>query len=157
MNNKGFAISGILYSILILFLMLLLSLLSVLITRINRLTELVNEVNAEVEDVGCASSAASCKGTIEYNSDIADSNTLYTTKVRGKYTLKINDSDECFMYLPKNISLIVEDGKIKYIKPNDEGVIDVTSGDKIEVVGHRCGSSVNKFTVTKINSSFYND
>ena len=156
MNNKGFAISGILYSILLLFLMLLLSLLHVLITRINRLTSLVEKVNSDVEDIGCASSdPSSCTGDLVYDPEYGDSDTFFTTKIRGKYTLKINDSDECFMYLPKNISLIVEDGKIKYIKPNDEGVIDVTSGDKIEVVGHRCGSSINKFNVTKINSSFY--
>ena len=45
LNNKGFAITGILYFVLIMFLMIISSLLLVLKTRINRLTDLNDTIN----------------------------------------------------------------------------------------------------------------
>ena len=155
MNNKGFAISGILYGVLMLFLMLLLSLLNVLVTRINRLTSLVNEVNNSVEDIRCASSDSSCPNRIYYDDELNDSDTLYTTKVRGKYILKVNNSIECSLYLPKNISLVVDNRQIKYVKSVD-GVIDIHGSVKNVINGSNCGTNVNKFKVVKIYSSTYN-
>ena len=49
LNNKGFAITGILYFVLIMFLMIISSLLLVLKTRINRLTDLNTTINEEEE------------------------------------------------------------------------------------------------------------
>ena len=48
LNNKGFAITGILYFVLIMFLMIISSLLLVLKTRINRLTDLNDTINGGI-------------------------------------------------------------------------------------------------------------
>ena len=52
MNNKGFAVSGIIYSILILFLLLLFSILSIMGARKMVLDKLKNDVMNELNDDG---------------------------------------------------------------------------------------------------------
>lgn len=159
MNNKGFAISGILYGVFLLFLMLLLSLLHVLVVKINRLTTLAEEVNSNVENVGCVGDVAdSCASELVYDTSLGDGESIFTTKVRGKYTIKVNDSTNCSLYLPKNITLVIDNKQIKYIKPDDgSGVINVNEGTKNVIDGNTCGTNIDKFEVIKVNSSIYND
>lgn len=86
MNNKGFAIIGILYTILILFLMIMLSVLAGLNTRKNFMEKSISSfqddyLGSNVND-GYVSSANSSK----------------TAPVTGKYVFS-NDSLECYAYL----------------------------------------------------------
>lgn len=146
MNNKGFAISGMLYGILLLFMMVLLSLLYVLVTRINRLTTLVDEVNASVEN-------------IDYKdvSENIDTTNYYITDYRGKYEMKVNNSNTCYAYLPKNILLKINNGIISYSLADETGQINVNNNDNLKslsLIG--CSNSgVNNVTITKIYSSIF--
>lgn len=155
MNNKGFAISGILYGILILFLMVLLSILHALVIRINSLTDIVEEVNSIVEDNG-------------KTTDIAyDNDTQFLTKVRGKYIIKLiklnDENNTCYAYLPKNILLIINDNKLKYIKPDSRGTInldDMNNYSDLNLFNNSvsCNNdNITKFEITEIYSSIYNN
>ena len=90
MNNKGFAIIGILYTILILFLMIMLSVLAGLNTRKNFMEKSISSFQDDYlgsnVDGGYVSSANSSK----------------TAPVTGKYVFSNNSSDnslECYAYL----------------------------------------------------------
>lgn len=105
LNNKGFAITGILYFVLIMFLMIISSLLLVLKTRINRLTDLNDTINEEVE---------------LKEKDINEEFTSYITSFRGKYIFEITDSagvKTCYSYLPNNALIVLQEGVIKYKIP----------------------------------------
>ena len=105
LNNKGFAITGILYFVLIMFLMIISSLLLVLKTRINRLTDLNDIINEEVE---------------LKEKDINEEFTSYITSFRGKYIFEITDSagvKTCYSYLPNNALIVLQEGVIKYKIP----------------------------------------
>ena len=70
MNNKGFAISGIIYSILILFLLLIFSIISIMGARKMILDKLKNDVMSELNnnDIKCADkSSLICKLYSQYN------------------------------------------------------------------------------------------
>lgn len=104
-NNKGFAITGILYFVLIMFLMIISSLLLVLKTRINRLTDLNTTINEEVE----------LKEKI-----VDEPIDSYITSFRGKYIFEITDSTgvkTCYSYLPNNALIVLQEGAIKYKIP----------------------------------------
>jgi len=49
LNNNGFAITGILYSLLILFVLVMASLLSLLVAKKNRLDVLINDTTTNLE------------------------------------------------------------------------------------------------------------
>lgn len=116
LNNKGFAITGILYFVLIMFLMIISSLLLVLKTRINRLTDLNTTINEEVE----------LKEKI-----VDEPIDSYITSFRGKYIFEITDSEgvkTCYSYLPNNALIVLQEGVIKYKIPtldsNGDYVLD---------------------------------
>lgn len=125
MNNKGFAITGILYGVLLLFLMVLLSLLYVLVTRINRLTTLNEEVKNVVETKNEIT-------TIENNP--TDDKPYYITTMRGKYVININGNTtaDCYAYLPKNILLKINENKLYYLLPNSEGELNVFNTENLQ-------------------------
>lgn len=167
MNNKGFAISGILYGILILFLTVLASILNVLVIRLKDLDEINAEIVSNVEDKGCASIdsvVAPCNVSFTYDNDLRDSETRFTTKVRGKYELEITDSSSgktiCYTYLPKNVMIVVNENKLKYLLPNENGQIDIsnfTEAKDVNLVGSNCANqNISSFIPTKIFSSIYN-
>lgn len=89
MNNKGFAIIGILYTILILFLMIMLSVLAGLNTRKNFMEKSISSFQDDYlgyESLSYVSSANSSK----------------TAPVTGKYVFSNNSSDnslKCYAYL----------------------------------------------------------
>lgn len=146
MNNRGFAISGILYGVLLLFLMVLLSLLYVLVTRINRLTLLVDEVNAQVENK-------------EYKTigEVIDTTNHYITTYRGKYEIKINNTSICYAYLPKDILIKINNNKIVYLLPDANGEIDInnTTGLKELPLIECTNNNITKFNIEKIYSSLF--
>ena len=149
MNNKGFAITGILYGVLLLFLMVLISLLSVLVFRLNRFTTLVDEVSGDMENKNIVASDK----IDEYNANIT-SDGYFQTPYRGKYTFKVNGTTtECYAYLPKNIVIKKVGTSLNYLESDNEGNIDVTQdGTPLTLIG--CTNpSVNSFSIKNIETS----
>lgn len=106
LNNKGFAITSVLYGLLILFILLVGSFLTILTARKNR----VDKITSKIEK-NYYFSHTSDEITIE---DIYTFRAPYT----GKYIF--NNDDNCYIYLAKNdkldkidssiISCSIEDG-----------------------------------------------
>ena len=90
MNNKGFAIIGILYTILILFLMIMLSVLAGLNTRKNFMEKSISSFQDDY------------LGDEISQSYVLSANTYKKAPVTGKYVFSNNSSDnslECYAYL----------------------------------------------------------
>lgn len=90
MNNKGFAIIGILYTILILFLMIMLSVLAGLNTRKNFMEKSISSFQDDY------------LGDAKNSSYVSSANSSKTAPVTGKYVFSNNSSDnslECYAYL----------------------------------------------------------
>lgn len=155
MNNKGFAISGILYGVLILFLTILLSILGIMVDRINRLSALNEEISKSVEEVGYT--------VPDLEEAYKDSTTNFTTKIRGKYEILLNQNsnNKCYAYLPKNIMIYVLDNKLQYATPNEEGKIDLNdlNANNLNLLkedGTPCtNASITSFRVNKVYSTIY--
>lgn len=107
MNNKGFAITGILYTLFVLFLLVLVSVLTGLSARKNSLERSTQGLEE------------SFSGSIEHSSEyITLANQAHIAPVDGKYQFKLNDGElehTCYAYLKKgtdltsNITLIPND------------------------------------------------
>ena len=91
LNNKGFAITSVLYGLLILFVLLVASYLTILTARKNR----VDKITSKIEN-SYYFSHTSNEITID---DISNFKAPYT----GKYILNYNESenDDCYVYLKK--------------------------------------------------------
>lgn len=90
MNNKGFAIIGILYTILILFLMIMLSVLAGLNTRKNFMEKSISSFQDDY------------LGSNVVEGYVSSANSSKTAPVTGKYVFSNNSSDnslECYAYL----------------------------------------------------------
>ena len=105
MNNKGFAITSIIYGLMILFVMVVSSFLSILVGRMNRMDELLEGV---YETVGYEGIRVCDWCTNKFDEE---SKTFVTPK-KGLYDIE----GDCKVYLPKDV--VIVRGEIKY--PNDE-------------------------------------
>ena len=164
LNNKGFAITGILYTVLIMFLLLLSSLLLMLTTRINRLIKLTDSINKEVEnnniiDIGNYDSTSA--GNENKISNPIDGTKYFITSYRGKYEFYINDdnSKTCYSYLPENTLLSISGGILKYKLPTlDESgnyVVDTSNlTDLTDLIIFDCqNQNINRVNFTKVYTS----
>lgn len=95
LNNKGFAITSILYGLLILFVLLIGSYLTILTARKNR----VDKITTKIED-NYYFSHKSDEMTID---DINTFKAPYT----GKYVF--NDNEDCYIYLQKNSTIKIDE------------------------------------------------
>ena len=160
LNNKGFAITGILYTVLIIFLLLLSSLLLMLTTRINRLIRLTDNINKEVENnnVIYISSYTSDSNENKISNPI-DGDKYFITSYRGKYEFTINGGGTCYSYLPENTLLSISDGVLKYKLPSidDSGnyIVDTSNlTDLTELLIFNCqNQNVTQVNFTKIYTS----
>lgn len=117
MNNKGFAITGILYTIFILFIMVLLSILAGLSSR----RSLLEKSMMSLED--------------DYKITDANMNNITGTRApfTGKYIYKRNNNEtECTTYLKKGVSLDLKvSNSVTFIESNcnsinkNELVVDI--------------------------------
>ena len=90
MNNKGFAITSIIYGLMLLFIVIISSFLSILVGRNRRVDELVEGVYETVE-----------YETINVTqADFENEHRAYVTKKRALYNFDIN-GEVCLTYLPK--------------------------------------------------------
>ena len=93
MNNKGFAITGILYTIFILFIMTMLAILSGLNTRMKLLEKSVISFQEDYELTEVTDST-----------DINTMNQQRTALYDGKYVFNTTSSQPCTAYLKKSTS-----------------------------------------------------
>lgn len=98
MNNKGFAITSIIYGLMLLFIVIITSFLSILIGKNRRMDKLVEGVyeSLEYEQITVKSTA------------FENSKNAYVTKEKGLYYFEYND---CLVYLPKSVILVTDSYK----------------------------------------------
>ena len=108
MNNKGFAITGILYGLMLIFILVLTSFLSILVGKNRRIDELEKSVYESVKLSHI---------TIELTDEV--DKYQYTTLSNAIYTIKYSGR-ECNAILPINIVLI--SGNVKSNRVNDDKV-----------------------------------
>lgn len=113
LNNKGFAITAVLYSLLILFLMLFLATIKILNSERNRLEKIANTVET--------SSVYMDKKDI--NEEISKDG-YYVTPYRGKYIFSINDSntDDCYVYLPVYTVVKFSNGQVTFSDNHQQAI-----------------------------------
>ena len=160
LNNKGFAITGILYTVLIMFLLLLSSLLLMLTTRINRLIKLTDSINKEVENTNVISINAYTSDTNENKmSNPIDGDKYFITSYRGKYEFTINNGSTCYSYLPENTLLSINGGVLKYKLPsideNGNYIVDTSNLDNLsELIIFNCqNQNITQVNFTRIYTS----
>jgi len=110
MNNKGFAITGMIYGIMILFLLIISSFMSVLVGRIMRTDALVDEIYE----------------TLKYKEvtiDIASTSFPYVTTKRARYNFT-NGVSNCNLFLPNNTVIAKDSGKLYYLIGGSENILD---------------------------------
>lgn len=129
LNNKGFAITAILYSILILFLLLFLATLKILNTRNDRI-----EKNYESVMKNFTSS-----DEVNINVDLA---TGYSTKYRGRYEIKINEST-VYTYLPAYTLIVIKEEKLTSVSSGGvEKTLMLLNKDNEEIKNENITSAI---------------
>lgn len=103
LNNKGFAITSVLYGLLILFVILVGSYLTILVAKKNRLDTISEEINEKYGFNTCLNKNANSDCTeIESDSPVISCNGSYTADYTGKYIFKDKKSEsQCVTYLEK--------------------------------------------------------
>ncbi len=134
MNNKGFAITGILYGLMVTFILMVLSLLAILSSKKNRLMEITGSIT----------------NTIDFKEEVLTQNINlpYVTEKRGKYVFIVNGTYECSAYLPPNAHIIATEYVIKVF--NYSGGELVTRNLALE--GDNCPSIITTAVISKIYS-----
>lgn len=104
LNNRGFAITAVLYGLLILFLLLFLGMIRILNTERKRMEKISDEIDKSIVNME----------KIDINSGISEGG-IYVTPYRGKYVFKINgdETKKYYMYLPIYSIVSISGGKIK--------------------------------------------
>ena len=117
LGNNGFAITGILYTIFILFLMILLSVLGGLNTKRQLLEKNIEDINNKIEQ--------KCE-----SKDISLSNNIVTT-VSGKYIIDVNGY-QFTTYIPKGKQLTNDYlQSLTYLEDNNNATTTIFTNGKI--------------------------
>lgn len=93
MNNKGFAITSIIYGLMLLFIVIVTSFLSILVGRNRRMDKLVEGVYDSLE----------YKQITVKTTAFENNKNAYVTREKGLYYFEYND---CLVYLPKSVILV---------------------------------------------------
>lgn len=123
LNNRGFAITAVLYGLLILFLMLLLGTLRILNTerkRMEKISDTIDNSIVKMDYFGINNESISAGG-------------IYVAPYRGKYIITVNDNNtEYYMYLPiYSIVSIDNNNKIVVTSGTNESNVDIASVSNI--------------------------
>ena len=89
LNNKGFAITSVLYGLLILFVSLVGTYLTILVSKMNRLNNISDEIN---ESYG-------------FNTRLDGKTLPYNAEYTGKYIFTINNSLTCTSYISSGTTI----------------------------------------------------
>lgn len=114
LNNKGFAITAVLYGLLILFLLLFLSTIKILNAERKRMAKIGDVVNDEIIHLN----------KVDFPETKINSENPYTTIYRGKYIFAISQEDvigakdefytEFFAYLPVYTTISISENKLTF-------------------------------------------
>ena len=101
MNNKGFAITSIIYGLMLLFIVIVTSFLSILVGRNRRMDELVEGIydSLDYKQITVKSTA------------FDNSKNSYVTREKGLYYFEYND---CLVFLPKSVILVKDTFKAPF-------------------------------------------
>lgn len=139
LNNRGFAITAVLYGLLILFLMLLLGTLRILNTerkRMEKISDTIDNSIVKMDYFGINNGSISTGG-------------IYVAPYRGKYIITVNDNNtEYYMYLPIYSIVSIKDEKVVVTSGTD-----TSKGDIIADVSN-IGSNNNNITKVTIKGVY---
>lgn len=146
LNNRGFAITAVLYGLLILFLLLFLGMIRILNTERKRMEKISDEIDKSIVNME----------KIDINSGISEGG-IYVTPYRGKYVFKINgdETKEYYMYLPIYSIVSIKDKQIKVTRGVNTGT-GVTETDYTSKVLNGMGinnSNITSITITGVYTS----
>ena len=116
MNNKGFAITGILYGLMILFVIVITSFLAVVVGKSKRDNEVLNNVKESLSLNSSKTVYWSKFNYANYGWTYNGYRYSYVTDRRALYTFENDDYDTCVsMYLPKGTVVIIDsEGRLSY-------------------------------------------
>ncbi len=145
LNNRGFAITAVLYGLLILFLLLFLGMIRILNTERKRMAKISDEIDNSIVNME----------RIDISSDIYYGD-IYVTPYRGKYVFTIGtDATEYYMYLPIYSIVSIQNEQIKVTRGVNNGS-DVTETDYTSDVLNGTGinnSNITSITITGVYTS----
>lgn len=150
LNNRGFAITAVLYGLLILFLLLFLGMIRILNTERKRMEKISDEIDKSIVNMD--------KIDININSDnVISEGGIYVTPYRGKYVFKINgdETKEYYMYLPIYSIVSIKDKQIKVTRGVNTGT-GITETDYTSKVLNGMGinnSNITSITITGVYTS----
>lgn len=149
LNNRGFAITAVLYGLLILFLLLFLGMIRILNTERKRMEKISDEIDKSIVNME----------KIDINSGISEGG-IYVTPYRGKYVFNINGdtSKKYYMYLPIYSIVSISEGKIKVTSGTSQSEIADSSflanGKLICDSGsNQTNSGITSITITSVYTS----
>ena len=112
MNNKGFAITGILYSLLVLFLLLL-------ATTLNIMTSNSKYYKKSIESLNKTFDIAKSTHHIVSSNNPRISN--YVVKYTGKYIFENETGTKCIVYLKKGVTIDINNITFTSSECNEDG------------------------------------
>lgn len=149
LNNRGFAITAVLYGLLILFLLLFLGMIRILNTERKRMEKISDEIDKSIVNME----------KIDINSGISEGG-IYVTPYRGKYVFNINGDTlkKYYMYLPIYSIVSISEGKIKVTSGTSQSEIADSSflanGKLICDSGsNQTNSGITSITITGVYTS----
>lgn len=146
LNNRGFAITAVLYGLLILFLLLFLGMIRILNTERKRMEKISDEIDKSIVNME----------KIDINSGISEGG-IYVTPYRGKYVFNItgDTSKEYYMYLPIYSIVSIKDKQIKVTRgvKTDTGITETDYTSKVLNGMGINNSDITSITITGVYTS----
>lgn len=148
LNNRGFAITAVLYGLLILFLLLFLGMIRILNTERKRMEKISDEIDKSIVNMD----------KIGINSDnMISEGGIYVTPYRGKYVFNItgDTSKEYYMYLPIYSIVSIKDKQIKVTRgvKTDTGITETDYTSKVLNGMGINNSDITSITITGVYTS----
>ena len=148
LNNRGFAITAVLYGLLILFLLLFLGMIRILNTERKRMEKISDEIDKSIVNME--------KIDINSSNEISEGG-IYVTPYRGKYVFKItgDTSKEYYMYLPIYSIVSIKDKQIKVTRgvKTDTGITETDYTSKVLNGMGINNSDITSITITGVYTS----
>lgn len=148
LNNRGFAITAVLYGLLILFLLLFLGMIRILNTERKRMEKISDEIDKSIVNMK--------KIDINSSNEISEGG-IYVTPYRGKYVFKItgDETKEYYMYLPIYSIVSIKDKQIKVTRgvKTDTGITETDYTSKVLNGMGINNSDITSITITGVYTS----
>lgn len=148
LNNRGFAITAVLYGLLILFLLLFLGMIRILNTERKRMEKISDEIDKSIVNME----------KIDINSgNVISEGGIYVTPYRGKYVFNItgDETKKYYMYLPIYSIVSIKDKQIKVTRgvKTDTGITETDYTSKVLNGMGINNSDITSITITGVYTS----